>query len=481
MAASWTVALVGSVVVLAAGRGVAQTPPPAATPTPTQETTPAPALAGKFSLSVDREDVAAVLKRLASEAAVSIAFVGEIKGPVTLALRNASIEQAISLIAAAAGLSVQKVDAAYLIRAGGTEIQPGRAEAIYRVQHVRADRLVEMLKAAYDPARLKAVIGPDEYYSPTLGYKPPSTSSYAAVTSAASSSSSSPSPEAAAPAAGPGVHEILLIGDAAAVTSALALCKTIDHRRRQVRISAKITDLDVEAFRQLGIKWTTPEIKVSEQLQSGTAAAEQQKQRPVFTIGRFFRDPFLLEAAIVALEQDGRSTLLATPSLTILDGDKGYILIGERHLYPKLVSIASPSTPIFDTSEVTVGIRLDVAVEMTDSDEMVLTLYPQVSAITGLLETGFGAYPQISTREQQTTIRARAGETIVIGGLMKEGENIKVRGVPGLSRIPGLGELFKFRDKSRVKTELVIMITPEIIDDAAPGGDAAKAAAPPKG
>jgi len=141
---------------------------------------------------------------------------------------------------------------------------------------------------------------------------------------------------------------------------------------------------------------------------------------------------------------------------------RGFILIGERRLFPKLTGYSSAQTPIYDQSEVRVGIYLQLAVDMTDGDDMILTLYPQVSAVTGALKVGDSIYPQVSTREQQTTVRARSGQTIVIGGLLKEAEVDSLRGVPGLSKIPLLGELFKFRSKTKVKSELVIMITPEI-------------------
>src|SRR5262249_49103178 len=94
--------------------------------------------------------------------------------------------------------------------------------------------------------------------------------------------------------------------------------------------------------------------------------------------------------------------------------------------------------------------------------DVILSIYPQVSTITGYLNINGASLPQISTREQQTTVRVRDGETIVIGGLIRDDELKSIQRVPILSRIPLFGELFTYRSKTRTRTELIITITPEV-------------------
>src|SRR5207302_10692318 len=75
------------------------------------------------------------------------------------------------------------------------------------------------------------------------------------------------------------------------------------------------------------------------------------------------------------------------------------------------------------------------------------------------------SYPQISTREQQTTVRLRDGETLVLGGLIRDQDISDLQRIPYLSRIPVLGELLTNRRKTKSKNDLVITITPEILKD----------------
>src|SRR5207249_3963352 len=112
-----------------------------------------------------------------------------------------------------------------------------------------------------------------------------------------------------------------------------------------------------------------------------------------------------------------------------------------------------------------VGIYLQVAVHVTGDGEVTLTLYPQVSSVTSFLTVNGASYPQISTREQQTTVRVKDGQQIVIGGLIQDQEIRNLQKVPILADIPLFGELFTWRRHTHNKTEVVIMISPEILKD----------------
>ena len=90
---------------------------------------------------------------------------------------------------------------------------------------------------------------------------------------------------------------------------------------------------------------------------------------------------------------------------------------------------------------------------------------PTISAISEWSESGNNRAPVIATREAETILRVRSGETILLGGLLKEEEIDNIKQIPFLSKLPILGELFKSRSKSKKNTEIVIAITPTIIPD----------------
>ena len=248
---------------------------------------------------------------------------------------------------------------------------------------------------------------------------------------------------------------MVLWGEEPLVTQALALARRLDVHRAQVKISVTIADVSLDALRNLGVTWNWSDFTVQE---AGYAATSTSASSPI--------SPSTSPPTLSALEQKDQAKVLASPSMTVLDGERGYVLIGDRLLFPKLIGYTQASTPIFDKEEVRVGIYLQVAAQIGANGEMTLTIYPQVSTVTGYLTVpNMGSYPQISTREQKTTVRVKDGEKIVVGGLIRDEDINNVQRVPFLSRIPLFGELFTHRQHTHNKSEVIITITPEIIKD----------------
>jgi type II secretory pathway component GspD/PulD (secretin) len=242
-----------------------------------------------------------------------------------------------------------------------------------------------------------------------------------------------------------------LAGDQSIVAQALDLAKKLDVRRAQVKIGVQITDIDRSALKDLGLQYTFGSFGLQESQPSGIG------------FGKFTRSPLSVSATISALETSGDAKLLAAPNMTLLDGEQGYILIGDRLQFPQLIGYTPAQTPIYNVTEERVGIYLQLAVHMEDNGEITLTIYPQVSTVTGYLNINGASYPQISTREQQTTVRVKDGQQIVVGGLIQDEEIKNIQKVPILSDIPILRELFTYRDTTKQQTEVVILITPQIL------------------
>ena len=94
-----------------------------------------------------------------------------------------------------------------------------------------------------------------------------------------------------------------------------------------------------------------------------------------------------------------------------------------------------------------------------------MVLKPSVSTISQWVESGNNKAPQISERSAETTVRVKSGETILLGGLLKDEEIKSIRQIPFLAKLPVLGELFKTRSIDKRETEIVIAITPIIVND----------------
>lgn len=173
----------------------------------------------------------------------------------------------------------------------------------------------------------------------------------------------------------------------------------------------------------------------------------------------------VLGAIINAVQSDTDSNVLSTPSLTVNDNLKGSILFGQE--IP--VSTGEALSGNFDNAFRTiqrqnVGIELEVTPQINAGREVRMELRQQVSSIAGPVSDDFNELI-INKREINTTVTVGDGEIVALGGLLDDNERRTIQKVPLLGDIPILGELFKSRGKSRVKTNLMVFIRPTILKD----------------
>ncbi|OYT68762.1 MAG: hypothetical protein CFK48_10470, partial [Armatimonadetes bacterium CP1_7O] len=111
------------------------------------------------------------------------------------------------------------------------------------------------------------------------------------------------------------------------------------------------------------------------------------------------------------------------------------------------------------------GIILKVLPRVHEDNSITLQIQPEVSVITGFLEVpGGGRLPQLARRNADTTIRVGNGETIVIGGLIREADIKTIQKVPLLGDLPFFGYLFRRTNTSREKSEIVITLTVRVME-----------------
>lgn len=430
-----------------------------------------------YDLQAVNTEISDVLNALSLQSGANIVVGSGVTGKITVQLKQVSFNDALEYIVRMHGFEyiekgstylVAKPDAKKNLNAMFAEEEPSVTETC-NVNYLSAQKLQEMLTKVYPG--LTVTIGPDTL-TPFLNqsssgssssYSSSSSSSGQSTTNSTGSSSSNDTYRTSASCT------LILQGTEKSVQAAIKLVKQLDKPRPQVRIEVMVLDLNENASKELGVKWTWNQSNMSEEkaaTESSTSA--DQSSNPTIHFGAFYRSPFNLTATITAMVGSGSARILAKPNLSILDSEKGFVLIGDRLLYPKLISYAENGTPIYDKEEVEVGIRLQVVPRISDDGLITLNIYPQVSTVTGLLKTSGGDYPQISTRETQTTVRVRNGEQIAIGGLFKEEELLSMSKIPLLGDLPILGNFFKSRTSKKVKSEVVIILTPQILSDVTP-------------
>lgn len=193
------------------------------------------------------------------------------------------------------------------------------------------------------------------------------------------------------------------------------------------------------------------------------------------------------EVIVHALEEDVKTNTLSEPSILTLDGQEAYIMVGEKR--PIVASsISSSQTSVGITKNLSyyqnLGIELNVVPQICNDNYVNLIIYPSVTSsssnvdATSQIDTTSSVdhYPIINVRETQTQVLLNNGETIAIGGLLKDVSSDSVIKTPILGDIPLLGKLFQRKTHSTDKLDLIIFITVQIVDSSKPNNASVAAA-----
>lgn len=214
-----------------------------------------------------------------------------------------------------------------------------------------------------------------------------------------------------------------------------------DVPARQVRLEVWVQEVSTDAMRNLGIDFVgTPSF-------SGGDA-------PVFMEIKW--EPWELLLKLRALEDAGDAKLLANPQIATLSGKEASIFVGDR--VPIILSDEDGSRSVQFLES---GINLKVTPRIADNEEITIIVKPEVSTFVWRSDT---EYPQIRTREAETTVRVKDGQPIVIGGLLQEQETELITQIPFLAELPVLGKLFQWKETKREQTEMTIFLIPTIIE-----------------
>lgn len=289
--------------------------------------------------------------------------------------------------------------------------------------------------------------------------------------------------------------KMLLITDIPPVIDQIKeMLEKIDIKPKQIMIEAKILEVSRDFLEDIGFEYSTQTVGASDITIDGATGDEfgvggrvissssgtpltpsifdspttnltPQTAGMALVIKKLFGSKF--EVIFRALEEDVNSNLLSAPRIMTLDNQEATILIGEK--YPILTVTQSESTTTSTLSldyYQDIGIQLNVVPQISGEDKINMIIHPAVTSFTQIVGTATSAaYPRIITREAETQVLMNDGETIIIGGLLKDYKKTSNIGVPFLSRIPFLGRLFRRDTEDVAKIELLIFITAYIVDE----------------
>lgn len=260
------------------------------------------------------------------------------------------------------------------------------------------------------------------------------------------------------------------------------IIKRLDVADQQVTIEARIVEANSNFTRDLGVSWgisqrgtangpwdlsgamitgggsftINPGIQATNT--TGPVFNNSAGLGSMFTFGRIGIDSTILDLRLSALEASGYGKIVSTPRITTSNGESAEISQGTQIPY-QTTSDKGPETEFIDAT-----LSLKVKPVINPDNSMILEIEVSNDSIGSTVATGVGSAPSINTKKAKTKVLVKNGETTVIGGIFIETEFESESGIPLLRSIPILGHLFKSTKKSKDKTELMIFITPRIVE-----------------
>jgi type IV pilus assembly protein PilQ len=282
-------------------------------------------------------------------------------------------------------------------------------------------------------------------------------------------------------------NSVTLIGTPRKVELATSLLLQLDVRKRQVAVNVKFIDIDLlkgknaNADLQFRINDTLgigfrPDPGDASGATSGLSILGASNSALAFPNPLFSLTNTFLGTLFVSI-QDTSAKILTNPTLLIQEGSSAQVNLTEQVFSGFESSIEQVATPGGGTTSVSrlqpiiqnAGVIFNVTVNHIDDNGFVtLSLSPEVSSLSGdTFEDSIGGEANLLTQRRLETgkIRLRDGQTLVLTGIIQDQDRVSVSKVPILGDIPLLGRLFRRETNSRQRTELVVLVTPQILDD----------------
>lgn len=360
-------------------------------------------------------DIREVLAAIAGAAGANAVIDGSVSGKITVQLADIPYEQALEMVALAKGLRCAKKQEVFIITAGGKSDKILETIRVIKLHYSKAEQVKRSLTAMIPEENLKI----DE-----------------------------------------SGNSVIFFGsdrDAEQVQRTIAM---LDVRPQQITLEAQVLSVNKNNTRQLGVEWqwgTTPTVP--------TKGDNGDVNREFAGVIQYGRNPenrpyeFQFQAKINALLTRGEAKLLSRPNMTTLDGQQAKIMIGDRIPVPVERDDRGGRTTI-TTEYVDAGIKLIYTPRISEDGLITAAVKTEVSTPFYIAE--MKAF-RITTREAETQVIMRDGETIVIGGLIGSEQSSNRSRVPFFSDLPLVGHLFRNSLRDGSDTEILIFITARIV------------------
>ena len=420
----------------------------------------------RISLNFQSIEVRAVLQLIADFTELNLVASDSVTGSITLRLQNVPWDQALDLVLKTRGLDSRQIGSVLMVA-------PAQEIAERERQEVEANKqLAELAPLQSEFIRIR--------YAKAINV--------VGLFEAGSEEGGSLISERGSVVVDERTNSIVVTDTAAKLAEIRDLIEKVDIPIRQVMIEARIVIASSNIDEQLGIRWGGGYLNVSgdkfTSIAGDTASATNLNSQligggqvdmpsaPFVDLGvaeatsgfaaGFTSTDLFLTAELSALEASGEGEVVSQPKVITGDKQKASIKSGTEIPYQEGAASGATTTAFKEAV-----LKLDVTPNITPDDRILLDLVVNQDSVGDLVPSGNGGLiPTIDTTELTTQVLVGNGETVVLGGVFKNEELVKVEKVPLLGDIPYLGNLFKSTANSQQKTETLIFITPRILSEA---------------
>lgn len=286
-------------------------------------------------------------------------------------------------------------------------------------------------------------------------------------------------------------NSVIITAPDAIYNNLRAVLDKLDVRRAQVYVEALIAEITADKAAEFGIQWqnlnaangATTKSRAFGGTNFGTTgqnilgiAKDPTTLGPGLNIGVVRGKVTLpgglevlnIGALIRALESDNNANILSTPTLLTLDNEEARIVVGQNvpfitGQYATTGSNATPS-PFQTIERRDVGLTLRIKPQISEGGIVRLQIYQEVSSVDATTSNAAGVVT--NKRSIESTVLVDDGQIVVIGGLMQDAVQDGIQKAPLLGDIPGIGGLFRYKSRSRTKTNLMVFLRPVVLRDA---------------
>lgn len=386
----------------------------------------------RISLDFQNADIHNIIRIIGEVSGKNIVVSDAVQGKVTLKLKDVPWDQALDIVLASRQLGYEEAGNVLSVYDLQTLNSIRAAQAAARAQRDEAARLAPLAKKVFTPK-----------YSP--------------IGMVAAELSKIKSERGKITAIG---NDIYVEDDPGSLATMTQVFMRIDRVARQILIEARIIEASSTFVEKLGIKW-------SANYKSGVGGGTPGEATGLLdfnkggTLGFGFlnkANTLLLNATINASETSSDARTISAPRIMAANDQEVSIKQGQQIPYQSGSSATTAANVQF--KEVVMELKVKPHIE---ENGQIITLDIDLTNDTADASGGSDAEPAINTREAQTKLMVKDGETVVIGGIIVDSQSTGIDRVPGLHRIPLLGWMFQDRNITNQKSEMLIFITANII------------------